>query len=184
VRNPQQFTEIMEEAWQKAVGLVSVTSGQKAQGGLIIKHPTCDGVPFTMASFSSAGLDKTKLGMQFNFRPALVSLGDYMVLSSTDGLAKDLIGAIKKEMDEQIKAVAGAHSMLRVDLGQLASVLGANRTAMVRQNMLDKGTRQEEAEGQIDVILTILKYVGRADLSVADRDGQARARLEVKLNPD
>jgi len=184
VRNPQQFGEVMEEAWQKAVGLVSVTSGQKAQGGLIIKHPTHNGVPFTMASFSSAGLNKTNLAMQFNFRPALVSLGDYMVLSSTDGLAKDLIDTLKKEIDEQVKAIAGAHSLLRVDLAQVASVLGANRTAMVQQNMLEKGTRQEEAEGQIDVLLTVLKYIGRADLSVADRDGQARARLQVKLNPD
>jgi hypothetical protein len=184
VRDPKEFGDVMEEAWQKAVGLVSVTSGQKAQGGLIIKHPTYNGVPFTMASFSSAGLDKTKLGMQFNFRPALVSLGDYMVLSSTDGLAKDLIDSLKKEIDQQVKAIAGAHSLLQVDLGQVASVLGANRSAKVRQNMLEKGTRQEEAEGQIDVLLTILKYMGRAELSVADREGQARARLQVKLNPE
>ena len=184
VRNPKEFAEVMEEAWQKAIGLVSFTSGQKGEGGLIIGHGTHNGTPVTAAHFSTTGLDKTRLGMQFNFRPALVKLGDYLVLSSTEGLARDLIDAIKKEMDEQVKTIAGTHSLLQFDLGQLATVLGANRAAMVRQNMLDKGAKLEEAEGQIDVILAILKYAGRAELNMANRDGQARARLQVKLNPD
>jgi len=183
VRHPQEFAEVIEEAWQKAVGLVSFTRGQKGQGGLIIDRPTHAGTRFTMACFSTSRVeDKSRLDVQFNFRPALAKLGDYLVLSSTDGLAADLIDALKREMAGPVKPLAQVHSLAELDVGQLAAVLQSNRAAMIRQNMLEKGTAQEEAEAQIDVLLTLLKSVGRVTLSLANPDGQTRANLELKLN--
>jgi len=183
VRHPREFAEVIEEAWQKAVGLVSFTRGQKAEGGLIIDRPTHAGTRFTMAYFSTSRVeDKSRLDVQFNFRPALANLGDYLVLSSTDGLAMDLIDALQQEMTRPLKALAGVHSLAELDVGQLAAVLESNRAAMVRQNMLKKGTAQEEAESQIDILLTLLKSVGRVSLNLANPDGQTRANLELKLN--
>ena len=40
LRDPDNFYLVMEEAWQKAIGLVNFTSGQKALPGLIIKNAT------------------------------------------------------------------------------------------------------------------------------------------------
>jgi len=162
---------------------VSFTRGQKAEGGLIIDRPTHAGTRFTMACFSTSRVeDKSRLDVQFNFRPALAKLGDYLVLSSTDGLAADLIDALKREMAGPVKPLAQVHSLAELDVGQLAAVLESNRAAMIRQNMLEKGTAQEEAEAQIDVLLTLLKSVGRVTLSLANPDGQTRANLELKLN--
>jgi hypothetical protein len=55
---------------------------------------------------------------------------------------------------------------------------------MVRQNMVEKGTTQAEAEGQIDMLTTLLKRLGQATLAAGERDGQMQAKLTVKLNLD
>ena len=116
---------MIEEAWQKAVGLISVTRGQKAQVGLLIDRLTHNDVRYSVAYFPHKGdEDKSDVGMQFNFRPSLVKLSDYLVLSSTDGLAKDLIDALKKEAAAAFKPLAGVHSLIDFDATRLSSVLG------------------------------------------------------------
>ncbi|MHC4628559.1 MAG: hypothetical protein ACYTDV_16400, partial [Planctomycetota bacterium] len=40
LRDEEQFDEVAEEAWQKAIGLVNFTRGQQAMPGLIIDRPT------------------------------------------------------------------------------------------------------------------------------------------------
>lgn len=183
VRNPEQFGKVMEEAWQKAVGLVSFTRGQKGQTGLVIDRPTHSGVAYTAATFSAAGLDaNAQRDIQFNFRPALVKLGDYIVLSSTDGLANDLIDALKKEAEQAVKPLAGMHTLVELNVAQLGSIFKANREAMVRQNMIEKGHTQAEAEGEIDVLLSLLRAFDKAGLSIEERGGQTRAKLQLSLN--
>ena len=43
----------MEEAWQKALGLVNFTRGQKAQPGLILDRVDHRGTPITVADSSA-----------------------------------------------------------------------------------------------------------------------------------
>jgi len=183
VRHPKEFGEVIEEAWQKALGLINVTSGQKAQPGLIIDRETHSDTRYTVARFSTAGKkDKAEVDVRYNFRPALAKVGDYVVLSSTDGLAKDLIDALKKESAGAVQPAAQAHSLVAMDNAALAAILTANRQALVRQNMVEKGTTQEQAEGQVDLLTTVLKYLGAVDLDMGRRDGQVQASLKVKLN--
>ncbi len=150
---------------------------------MIVDRPLHEGTQYTLAYFPTAGIeDKSRLPMQYNFRPALVKLGDYVVLSSTDGLAKDLIDAIGKETAGKVQPQRSVHSMADVDLGQIATLLVANRDNLVRQNMLEKGSKQEEAELQADLVATVLRSLGKARLTMTSPDGQAKARLQIKLN--
>jgi len=183
LRNPEEFGEVVEEAWQKAVGLINFTRGQQAQPGLIIDRPTHADVKYTMASFRAPPEgDRQGVDSRFNFRPALARLGDYLIISSTDGLAADLIDALKKEIAEQVKPLAETHSVVEFSSMQLASILGTNRESLVRQNMVKEGNTQQEAETQTDLIVTVLKYLGTANLDIGSRDGRPRAELEWKLN--
>jgi hypothetical protein len=184
LRHPKEFGEVTEEAWQKALGLINFTRGQKAQPGLVLDRDIHNGTKFSLSYFS-ASAEKTKkdLDVRFNLRPSLAKPGEYVVLSSTDGLAKDLIDVLKKETAEPVKPMA-AHSTIELDAARLSSVLGANRANMVRQNMVEKGTTQAEAEGQIDMLTTLLKRLGQATLAAGERDGQMQAKLTVKLNLD
>ena len=72
--------------------------------------------------------------------------------------------------------------VVELDTVQLASILGANRENLVRQNMLEKDHSQEQAETEVDLLVSVMKYLGRARLSVGSHDGRPRAGLELKLN--
>lgn len=183
LRNPQQFSEVVEEAWQAAVGLISFTRGQRALPKLIIDRVFHGDVKFTIAYFSSTAVkDRANLDSRFNFRPALAMLGDYMILSSAEGLTRDLIDALNNEIAESVKPLAEVHSMVQIDGVQLASILASNREHLVRQNMINEGKTQEQAESQIDILLAVMEYLSQLELKVGTRDGQAQASLQLRLN--
>ncbi|MHC4591753.1 MAG: DUF3352 domain-containing protein [Planctomycetota bacterium] len=186
LRNPEKFGEIAEEAWQKAVGLANFTRGQQALPGLIIDRPSHAGTKFTVAYFSSAAEgDRRALDSRFNYRPALARYGDYLILSSTDGLVRDLIDALKTEGTAAVRPLAQVHTLVEMDAVRLACVLGANRENMVRQNMIEKGSTREEAEAEADLLVTVLKHLGEAELRVGTADGRLYADLQLKPNlPD
>lgn len=183
LRHPEQFNEVVEEAWQKAVGLINFTRGQQALPGLIIDRPIHKGTKFTVAYFSSSGIDdRTNLDQRFNVRPALAMPGEYLVLSSTDGLARDLIDALSREMEHAVKPLGETHSLVEIEGGQLASILEANRKTLVQGNMVQKGNTQQQAETTIDMLISLVEFLDRARLGIAVHEGLPRARLELKLN--
>ena len=172
LRRPEQFNEVAEEAWQKAVGLINFTRGQQALPGLIIGRPIQGETQFTVAAFSTVEIDdKTKLDQRFNFRPALAMPGEYLILSSTDGLARDLIDALSRETEQTVKPFAETHSLVEIDTGQLASILETNRETLVRGSMVKKGSTQEEAETGIDMLITVVKFVDHVKLSIGTHEG-------------
>ena len=90
-----------EEAWQKAIGLVNFTRGQKADAGPDPRPRllrTASGSPWAISRRRERREDRPADAVQLP--PAIARFGDYLVLSSTDGLAKDLIDALKSEMAE------------------------------------------------------------------------------------
>jgi hypothetical protein len=183
LRNPERAKEIAEEAWQKALGLINFTRGQRALPGLIIDRLVHNQTKFSMAYFSTTDIeDKTKLDTRFNIRPSLAMPGDYLILSSAEGLARDLIDALNREKERTVEASAETHSLLEMDGGRLASILDANRGTLVRGDMVKKGRTQEEAEAGIDLLITLVKLVERVGLSIGTHEAMTQARLEMKLN--
>ncbi|MBW8041393.1 MAG: hypothetical protein FVQ85_15535 [Planctomycetes bacterium] len=183
LRHPDQFNEVAEEAWQKVVGLINFTRGQQAMPGLIIDRPSQGKTKYTVAYFSTTGMeDKTNLDSRFNIRPSLAMPGEYLILSSTDGLAQDLIDALHQETEQTPKPLAGTHSMVELEGGQLASILQANRKTLVQGNMVGKGSTQEQAEANIDMFISLAKFLDSAKLDISVHEGLTRAGLELKLN--
>ncbi|MCP4259250.1 MAG: hypothetical protein GY774_17335 [Planctomycetes bacterium] len=183
LQNPEQFNEVAEEAWQKALGLINFTRGQQAMQGLIIDRPVHKGITYSMAYFSTSGIDdKNKLDQRFNVRPALAMSGEYLIISSTDGIAQDLIDSLNREMQQKVKPIAKTHSLVEIDTAQLTSILKANRDTMVRNDMVKKGSSQEEAEAGIDLLITLVKLIERAKLGLGTHKGLTQALLEIKLN--
>jgi hypothetical protein len=183
LRHPEQFNEVAEEAWQKAVGLINFTRGQQAMPGLIIDRPFQGKTKYTVAYFSTSGIeDKTNLDPRFNVRPALAMPGEYLVLSSTDGLARDLIDALNQETEQTPKPLAGTHSLVELEGVQLSSILEANRKTLIQGNMVNKGNTQEQAEAGIDMLISLVKFLDRAKLDIGVHERLTRACLELKLN--
>ena len=183
LKDPKKFSIVVEEAWQKAVGLINFTRGQKAQPGLIIDRPIHRGTKYTVACFApTEDRDKKALDTQYNFRPALAMPGNHLILSSTDGLAEDIMDALSKEAAGPLKPRAGLHSAIEIDGGQLASILAANREPLVRQNMVKDGNTREQAEAAVDMILGVVKHVSRVALTVGTDKGRSKASLQVHLS--
>lgn len=183
LRHPQEFGEVVEEAWQKALGLMNITSGQKALPGMIIDRRSHGDTRFSLAYYSAAGeKSKTDLDVRFNYRPALVRLGDCLILSSTDGLAIDLIDALQQEMAGPLRPLPQTHTLLEIDGAQVAGILAVNRQNLVRQNMVEKGNTPEQAEKEVGMVIAAMKYLDQLNLTLGSRDGQTSASLKVKLN--
>ncbi|MGO8746169.1 MAG: DUF3352 domain-containing protein [Thermoguttaceae bacterium] len=183
LKQPKQYADVIESAWQKAVGLINVTRGQKAEVGLVIDRQTYHDARYTVAYFANPpDAEKTAPGTETNFRASLVKMGDYLVLSSTEGLAKDLIDALQKETSEKTRPLAGIHTAIDFDGGQLSAVLEANRRTLVRGNMVEKGNSQEQAETEIGVWIALAKYLGQSNLTFGNGKQGPQAKFTVKLD--
>lgn len=183
LRDPDKFAEVVEEAWQKALGLINFTRGQQALPGLIIDRATHNDTKYTVAYFSAKQeKDRKALDARFNFRPALARAGEFMVLSSTEQLTCDVIDSIKKQADTKTKPLAGSQSVIETDGSQLAAVLAANRDNLVRQNMVSDGNSKEQAETQIDILIALAKALGSTRIEMGTRQGLTEASMEMKLN--
>lgn len=183
LRDAEEFDEVAEEAWQKAIGLVNFTRGQQAMPGLIIDKPMHGDMKFTTAYFSTAGMEETtSLPTRFNIRPSLAVAGDHLILSSTDGLTHDLIDAVLAEESKTVKPLGGIHSVVEMDGDEVAAILQANFEAMVRKNMVDKGNTEEEAEGSTRIMIAVSELIDHVELSVGSEGEFTSATLKVGLD--
>ncbi len=182
MRRPAKFAPVAEEAWQKALGLINFTRGQQAEPGLILDRPVHAEVKYTMAAFAPpAEADRTPADVRFNFQPAVAMPGDWLILSSTDGLAKDLIDALGREAKAEAAAVAGAHSIAQLDGKALAALLRANRESLVLNNMVEKGHGRPEAEGEIATLLAVAESIAHVKITAGDASPH-QLTLELKLD--
>jgi len=178
LRHPEQFRETVEEAWQKAIGLASFTRGQRAEPGFIIDRLVHNNIPFSVARFSTSyAKDLTKLDVRYNFRPTLAMPGNYLIFSSTDGLARDLMDTLAREGQHPLAPLAQMHGVLELDGGKVAAALRANRGFMVKQNML-KGGEVKGNEEQIDGLIGLADFIRSARLTT----GLQKAQLELDFN--
>ena len=182
LKGPQRFGETMEEAWQKAIGLANFTRGQKALPGLIIDKASQDGVKYTISYYRPPG-DKSSgaVDTRYNFRPSLARPGDYVILSSTDALARDLIDVVKRTSSAPPKASLAENSLMEIEGPALSAILEANREQMVRKNMIDKGNSREKAESDIQVLLAAIGYVDHATLTLRREAGRPQAELSIRF---
>jgi hypothetical protein len=182
MKRPDHFSLVAEEAWQKALGLINFTRGQQAEPGLILDKPTHAGVKYTMAAFlPPEKSDQAPAEMRFNFQPALAMLDGFLILSSTDALARDLIDALQQEAKEGAAPVAGNHSIAQLNGSSLASIVQANRETLIRQNMVEKGHSREQAEAEIGMLAAVVGSIGRVQIAAG---GEQAERLTIELELD
>jgi hypothetical protein len=182
INQAEEFGEIFEEAWQKAIGLFNFTRGQAAQPGLILDRATHAGVTYTYGYYTARNeKDRARLPSRFNTRPALARAGPYLIVSSTDGLARDLIDAVNRE-DQRVAAGAGAHTVLEVgDGSEIAALVATNRAELVRQDVTKSGKKPEAAAAELETNLSLLRHVERARISMETTAEGQRAQLELRL---
>lgn len=167
LREPDAFRPVLEEAWQKALGLINFTRGQKAEPGLILDRPRHGGIAITTSHFSTVGLTEAEQrNIRFNFQPTLAMPGEYAILSSSESLARRLIDSLTGGGGTKPVAAEGSHTRLTLHGGAIRDLLRLNFDAMVRNNMIEEGHTREEAEMAINLLLAVAGQVDRAEFEL------------------
>lgn len=179
MKNPEKFAPVVEEGFQKALGLINFVRGQDAKPGLILDRPEYHGVKYTLAYFSAANEpDRSRLDIRFNFSPVLACRGRDLILASAEPLAKDILDALAKE--EGATAVKTVTGQIRVVGDQIARLLQLNLEALVTQNMAEKGHGRQEAQAEITQLIQILQMFNRLDIKESLTGGQSQIDIGLE----
>ncbi len=181
MRTPQRFGPIVEEGWQKALGLINFVRGQDAQPGLILDRVEYQGVKYTVSYFSTVDEDLSQpLPMRFNFRPVVITQGDDLILASTEGLGRSIMDAIRASADSD-RPLPGVTARLEADLAAVAQVINVNREALIRQNMIEKGRSREEAVNEWEQLKRVVELFGKSVVKVGVHDGRPALDAEISV---
>ncbi len=176
--DPEFSTRLMA-AFQSFLGLVNLGAAQTKAPPLMIVSDSFDG--FTIATSKYQPVYEISKGdpvsSTYNFTPSAVQVGNYFVISSNLGLARELTKTLK----ETPKATDST-LLLEASGDAISRLLGRNRDQLVVQNMLSKGNAKAQAEAETDLILDLLKYAGKATLSATDRADSAVLKLNFELD--
>jgi hypothetical protein len=181
-----EFSQRLKVAFQSFVGVVNLNAGQKAGPPLELGWEVCEGVTITTSHYLVPRVDaeddarskeKTAVDQRFNFTPSIAQVENHFILSSSLGLTRALVHALKTP------GPPGAETLrIEADGPTLARLVAINRNRLVMQNMLDKGHDQATAEGEVGRLERILATLGQGRLTVVDGPETLRLDLSFKLS--
>ena len=182
MKNPGRFGPIVEEGWQKALGLINFVRGQDAQPGLILDRAEYQGVKYTVSYFSTVDEDLSRpLPMRFNFRPVVITQGDNLILASAESLGKSIMDALRGSAETD-QPLPGVTALVEADLAAVARLIDLNREALIRQNMIEKGRDREEAVQEWEKLKRAVGLFGNSVLKVSVRDGRQAMDAKVDIS--
>jgi hypothetical protein len=174
-----EFAQRLKVAFQSFIGLANLGAAQSKAPPLELGSETIDGVTIATTKFmlpKGSADAKEPVHMRQNFSPSVVQVDNHFILSSSLGLTKDLISAVRVPE----KSVAST-LLVEADGSALARLVEANRLRLVTQNMLEKGNDKAAATGEIDLLVGLLRYAGLGTLTATDGDKTLDFRLDFAL---
>jgi hypothetical protein len=177
------FGERFKVGFQAIIGISNVEKADKQGPALELGSEDVDGVKLATARYTTprAGVAMPATPNQrYNFTPATAQVGKYLIFSSSIALARTLV----KELQDQGRSGGpGAETketfVLDADGPELARLLEQNRSRLAMQLMLNRGYSKDKANQDLDLGLSLLRYLGQGRVVI--RDGAAATQLQVRL---
>lgn len=165
MREPEKMRKELKRIYQSFIGFINVAGAMNGQPQFDQDMDKVGNADLLIARYAwdDSQPDSKEIPIQYNFTPCLLTMGEYMVLSSTEKLARDLIEPLQKEAEDRTKnaekpaASSIRNTYLEVSGEGIRQALQQNRDQLITKNMLEKGQTREEAESEFDVLLQILK---------------------------
>lgn len=179
MKKPAETTRIFKVTYQSLVGFINIAGGQNGIDPLDQTTEKIGDALVVSAEYLPPDDEPTRQAAppQFNASPTAAFVGDKFILSSTKGLALELIDLVQKAP----ASPAGTNTALRLD-GQIAqALLDDNRESLISQNMLERGHDRAAAEQQITGLLAAAKQVAGTTLKLVHEAGELKLNWEVKL---
>jgi hypothetical protein len=179
------FPQRLKAAYQTFVSLSNIDAAQKKAQPLELGSEEVLGVTLAtsryMAPQGMPPSDKA-VDTRYNFSPASAQVGHYFILSSSVGLARDLIKQLKPIAAAPNSPTQGAETLaVEADGVELAQLLELNRARLVTRNMLNQGETKQGAERQVELILTLLRYLGHGRLTIHDDPAATHVEARFQL---
>ena len=183
MKNPEKFQPVVEEGFQKVLGLINFVRGQDAKPGMILDRPVYKGVKYTLAYFNpDPEGDQEHADIRFNFSPVLACRDRDLILSTAEPLAKDILDALAEQEAALQKVQKTVTTQLEVLGNQIVRLLEVNKEALVAQNMAEKGHSRERAERELSQLLTVLRLLGELRLTESFHNHSNRWDFQLELS--
>ena len=127
------------------------------------------------------------ISVQYNFSPTILFKDDKLILSSTRLLAEQLRDGNHevepaKRNGSRANWTTNSHLTLLAD--PLAAILRKNREILITNNMLENSSDREEAETQIDLLISMIQLTNVLDITIKSTSKQLALSFELKFQPD
>jgi hypothetical protein len=192
LRNPEVMQKELKRTFQSLIGFLNVAGAMNGQPQLDLGMESNGSQQFFTAQYEPE-VDRDRSSeapIQFNFSPSLAFVNGEAILSSTIPLAQRLAnqlsdatskGTTTSDADTQFASNhIGSNTLLEIDAQALRESLVDNRKQLIAQNILEKGHSQEEAEAEIDTLLSLLNLLDRFRVQLAFEQ-QATLDLDLRL---
>lgn len=183
-----EFARRLRVAYQSFIGLANLGGAQSGAPPLNLGSRSVEGVEISTAVFMTnepppgaepaAAEQDGEVHLRHNFTPAVAEVDGRFILSSSIGLAEQLVRALKAEPSAE---PADATLLMRVDGPALAALGDLNRERLILQNMLEDGNDRPTAERNVGGLLSLLRYLGAGELKLHDGEETSRLSLEFTL---
>ncbi|QDU37532.1 hypothetical protein Mal4_18460 [Maioricimonas rarisocia] len=182
MRDPETTQGEMRRIFQSLIGFLNVVGAMNGQPQLELGMQQDNDVELVTASYlpEAGEEDADDARINFNFAPSVGFAGKRFIVSSTSGLARQLSGS--GDEDDRAAAATQANTAARLDVGELRTVLGENRSHLIAQNMLENGHTREEAEAEIGALEAIAGYFDDLSLQLVTAGERIELVLGLRLN--
>jgi hypothetical protein len=170
----------LKVAFQSIIGLVNLGGAQTKAPPLELGSEVIDGITIATSRFKAPKVtpgEKTPIHVRYNFSPSVAQVGNDFILSSSVGLTRDLVKALKSGPT----AATGGTLVAEADGPELVKLLEFNRNRLVMQNMLERGNDKGQAEEGVATLFQLLRYLGHGRLMVQDGTESVHFDLDFAL---
>ncbi len=173
------FAQRLKVAFQSFVGLANLGAAQAKAPSLELISEDVNGITIASTRFmvsKAAPGAKVSVHQRHNFTPSVAQVDNHFILSSSLGLIKDLIPAVR-----EVAKPTDSTLLIEAEGAAIAGILDVNRQRLITQNMMEKGNDKAAAGGEIDLLLGLLRYAGHGTLTAKDGDKAVDFRLDFAL---
>jgi hypothetical protein len=176
-------------AFQSITALANLDGAQKGRpllemktekrGAAEILYATYEAPSDSDAKPQATDAKPAERDIYYNFSPALVLSGNYLMLCSTKQIAEELADLAAKPASTKAKE----NTLLEVAAQPIGKLLQDNREQLIAQNMLEKGHSRAEAEKEVDVFVALVNAVKNARVSLTPTDKTISLDVEIETAP-
>ena len=189
MKEPQKMRRELKRIFQSFIGFINVVGAMNGQPQFDQDMDKLGDAELLIARYAwdDSHPESKEIPIQYNFTPCLLILDDYMVLSSTETLARELMEPLQKERgkkSEKSNSPVGEkvrNTYLELTGKGISDALQQNREQLISNNMLEKGQSRKEAEAEFDVLLLILKFATKLAINF-ELGKEANLQLDLELN--